>query len=130
MAGPLAGLGVAPAAGGLFNELAATTRRAFVPRLFVQIYYSSPSLFYMMGNAQRAAGGLNQAPGFGVFMGLAIEPDAVIAFDLAGPIQLAQRAMPVILLAARVAIPAVKLVEPFIPFLAPRLVRAFAFDVP
>lgn len=57
---PLPGLGVAPAAGALYNELAATTRRAFVPRLFVQIYYSSPSLFYMMGNAQRAAGGLNQ----------------------------------------------------------------------
>jgi len=57
---PLPGIGVAPQAGALYNELAATTRRAFVPRLFVQIYYSSPSLFYMMGNAQRAAGGLNQ----------------------------------------------------------------------
>jgi len=31
-----------------------------VPRLFVQIYYGSPTLFYMMGNAQKAAGGLNQ----------------------------------------------------------------------
>jgi hypothetical protein len=31
-----------------------------VPRLFVQIYFASPSLFYMLGNAQRAAGGLNQ----------------------------------------------------------------------
>ena len=57
---PLPGIGVAPQSGALYNELAATTRRAFVPRLFVQIYYSSPSLFYMMGNAQRAAGGLNQ----------------------------------------------------------------------
>ena len=57
---PLPGIGVAPQSGSLYNELAATTRRAFVPRLFVQIYYSSPSLFYMMGNAQRAAGGLNQ----------------------------------------------------------------------
>ena len=57
---PLPGIGVAPASGSLYQELAATTRRAFVPRLFVQIYYSSPSLFYMMGNAQRAAGGLNQ----------------------------------------------------------------------
>lgn len=60
MAGPLAGLGVAPATGGLFNELAATTRRAFVPRLFVQIYFASPTMFYLMGNAQKAAGGLNQ----------------------------------------------------------------------
>ena len=57
---PLPGIGVAPQAGSLYNELAAVTRRAFVPRLFVQIYYSSPTLFYMMGNAQRAAGGLNQ----------------------------------------------------------------------
>ena len=57
---PLPGLGVAPAAGSLYNELAAATRRAFVPRLFVQIYFASPTLFYMTGNAQRAAGGLNQ----------------------------------------------------------------------
>jgi len=57
---PLPGIGVAPAAGSLYNELAATTRRAFVPKLFVQIYFGSPSLFYMTGNAQRAAGGLNQ----------------------------------------------------------------------
>ena len=57
---PLPGLGVAPAAGSLYNELSAVTRRAFVPRLFVQIYFGSPALFYMIGNAQRAAGGLNQ----------------------------------------------------------------------
>jgi len=57
---PLPGIGVAPAAGSLYNELTAVTRRAFVPRLFVQIYFGSPSLFYLTGNAQRAAGGLNQ----------------------------------------------------------------------
>jgi len=57
---PLPGLGVAPAAGSLYTELSAVTRRAFVPRLFVQIYFGSPTLFYMTGNAQRAAGGLNQ----------------------------------------------------------------------
>ncbi len=57
---PLPGIGVAPAAGSLYNELSAVTRRAFVPKLFVQIYYGSPSLFYLTGNAQRAAGGLNQ----------------------------------------------------------------------
>ena len=57
---PLPGIGVAPAAGSLYNELAAVTRRAFVPKLFVQIYFGSPSLYYMIGNAQRAAGGLNQ----------------------------------------------------------------------
>ncbi len=57
---PLPGTGVVPASGSIYNELTATTRRAFVPRLFVQIYFGSPTLFYMMGNAQRAAGGLNQ----------------------------------------------------------------------
>lgn len=57
---PLPGLGVAPAAGSIYNELAAVTRRAYVPKLFVQLYFASPALFYMMGNAQRAAGGLNQ----------------------------------------------------------------------
>src|SRR6266436_8308226 len=57
---PLPGLGVAPQAGAIFSELASVTRRAFVPRLFVQLYFASPTLFYMLGNAQRAAGGLNQ----------------------------------------------------------------------
>src|SRR5262245_828398 len=56
----LSGIGVAPPAGGLFDELTAVTRRAFVPKLIVQIYFASPTLFYLMGNAQRAAGGLNQ----------------------------------------------------------------------
>ncbi len=57
---PLPGLGVAPASGSLYSELSAVTRRAFVPRLFVQIYFGSPTLFYMTGNAQKASGGLNQ----------------------------------------------------------------------
>jgi len=56
---PLPGIGVAPAAGSLYTELTSVTRRAFVPRLFVQLYFGTPSLFYMLGNAQRAAGGLN-----------------------------------------------------------------------
>lgn len=56
---PLPGIGVAPT-GSLYNELTSVTRRAFVRKLFVQIYFASPSLFYLWGNAQRAAGGLNQ----------------------------------------------------------------------
>lgn len=56
---PLPGQGAVPT-GALYNELTAVTRRAFVPRLFVQIYFASPTLFYMMGQAQRAAGGLSQ----------------------------------------------------------------------
>ena len=55
----ISGTGAVPS-GGLFNELSAVTRRAFVPKLFVQIYFASPSLFYLMGNAQRSAGGLSQ----------------------------------------------------------------------
>src|SRR6202789_124223 len=57
---PLPGLGVAPSAGSLYTELSSVTRRAFVPKLFLRIYFASPSLFYLWGNAQRAAGGLNQ----------------------------------------------------------------------
>ena len=57
---PIPGIGVAPASGAIFNELNSTIRRAFVPKLFVQIYFGSPSLYYLWGNAQRAAGGLNQ----------------------------------------------------------------------
>jgi hypothetical protein len=56
---PVSGTGVVPT-GSLYTELTAATRRAFVSRLFVQIYFASPSLFYLMGNAQRAAGGVNQ----------------------------------------------------------------------
>lgn len=56
---PLPGQGAVPT-GPLYNELTAVTRRAFVPRLFVQIYFASPTLFYMIGSAQRSAGGLSQ----------------------------------------------------------------------
>lgn len=56
---PISGQGAVPT-GSLYNELNATTRRAFVPNLIVQLYYASPSWFYMLGNSQRSAGGLNQ----------------------------------------------------------------------
>ena len=56
---PLPGQGAVPT-GALYNELTAATRRAFIPRLFVQVYFASPSLFMMMGGMQRAAGGLSQ----------------------------------------------------------------------
>ena len=57
---PIAGQGAVPAAGSIYNELTATTRRAFVPRLIVQLYFATPSLFYLMGNSQKSAGGLSQ----------------------------------------------------------------------
>ena len=56
---PLPGQGVVPT-GSLFTELTNTTRRSFIPRLFVQIYFACPSLFFFMGGAQRAEGGLSQ----------------------------------------------------------------------
>lgn len=55
----LPGQGVVPT-GALYTELTAINRRAFVPRLFVQIYFSTPSLFYLIGGALKAAGGLSQ----------------------------------------------------------------------
>ena len=57
---PLPGYGAVPTAGSLYNELTSTTRRAFVPRLFVQLYFATPTLFYLLGNLQRSAGGLSQ----------------------------------------------------------------------
>lgn len=57
---PIAGTGMVPAAGGVYDELAAVTRRAFVPKLVVQIYKAAPFLSICMRNAQRARGGLSQ----------------------------------------------------------------------
>jgi hypothetical protein len=54
----LPGSGIIPPAGGLYNELTAVTRRGFVPRLFVQFGFASPTWFNLIGGAQRAAGGL------------------------------------------------------------------------
>ncbi len=61
---PIGGTGVVPSASGasaaVFNELNALTRRAYVKKLVVQIYFSTPTLMMMMSGAQRSAGGLNQ----------------------------------------------------------------------
>lgn len=57
---PISGNGAVPGPGAIYNELTAVTRRAFVPNLVVQLYYASPTLFYMLGGSQKSAGGLNQ----------------------------------------------------------------------
>ncbi|MBU6232195.1 phage major capsid protein [Patescibacteria group bacterium] len=57
---PISGMGAVPAAGSVYNELTSTVRRAFVPALTVQIYFSTPTLFYLLGAAQKSAGGLSQ----------------------------------------------------------------------
>lgn len=46
--------------GALGNQLAAITRRAVVPSVFVQIYQSHPLLSLFLSNAQRAMGGVSQ----------------------------------------------------------------------
>jgi len=57
----LGGTGVAPGAStAAFQELNSLTRRAFVPKVTTQIYFSTPTLMLLMGNAQKSAGGLNQ----------------------------------------------------------------------
>lgn len=60
---PIPGTGIVPQAGGIYNELTSLTRRAFIPRVTVQIYFSTPTLMLLMGNAQRSAGGLSQITG-------------------------------------------------------------------
>lgn len=56
---PIPGTGIVPAAGGIYNQLNATTRRAFIPAVVVQIYQAYPTLALLMRNAQKAAGGLS-----------------------------------------------------------------------
>src|SRR5579875_3590403 len=60
MVSPIYGTGVVPGSGNIATELNAVTRRAFVPKLVVQIYQATPVLSLLMRNAQRARGGLSQ----------------------------------------------------------------------
>lgn len=55
---PQFGSGIIPS-GAIGNELAAITRRAFIPSLVVQIYKAHPVLSLLLGNSQRAAGGIS-----------------------------------------------------------------------
>lgn len=57
---PVYGQGFVPASGNITAELNAVTRRAFVPKLVVQLYQAAPLLSMAMRNAQRAKGGLSQ----------------------------------------------------------------------
>ncbi len=56
---PISGQGAVPT-GGLYNELTAVTRRTFIPRCFVQIYFATPTLMHMLGSSLKAGGGLSQ----------------------------------------------------------------------
>lgn len=56
---PVFGQGIIPAAGAIATELTAITRRAFVPKMPVQIYNSSPTMASLLANAQPAYGGVS-----------------------------------------------------------------------
>lgn len=58
-AGGLIGSGIVPS-GNIGNELAAITRRAFIPDLVVQLYQATPVLNMLMRGSQRARGGVGQ----------------------------------------------------------------------
>lgn len=55
---PTLGTGIVPS-GALGNELQYLTRRAFIPRMVVQIYKSSPLVSALLANAQIASGGVS-----------------------------------------------------------------------
>lgn len=55
---PVLGTGVMPSA-PLGNELVAVTRRAFIPKMIVQIYNTSPLIAALLANAQTAYGGVS-----------------------------------------------------------------------
>jgi hypothetical protein len=58
MANPLLGTGIVPG-GAIGAELQVITRRAFVPKLVVQLYNATPTLAAGLGNAQTASGGIS-----------------------------------------------------------------------
>ena len=54
------GGGILPATGSAqFNELTYVTRRAFIPKLVVQLYNSTPLLAALIANSQQASGGVS-----------------------------------------------------------------------
>ena len=57
---PIGG-GIVPASGSSqYNELTYVTRRAFIPKLVVQLYNSTPLLAALIANSQSASGGVSQ----------------------------------------------------------------------
>jgi hypothetical protein len=56
---PIGG-GIVPASGSTqYNELTYVTRRAFIPKLVVQIYNSTPLMAALIANSQQASGGVS-----------------------------------------------------------------------
>jgi len=56
---PIGG-GILPASGSSqYNELTYVTRRAFIPKLVVQLYNSTPLMAALIANSQTASGGVS-----------------------------------------------------------------------
>jgi hypothetical protein len=56
---PQFGSGIVPAQGAIANELSAVVRRAFMPRVYVQLWKSAPLIAALLSHAQVASGGLS-----------------------------------------------------------------------
>jgi hypothetical protein len=56
---PQYGQGIVPASGPVANELSAIVRRAFMPRVYVQLWRSAPLIACLLAAAQVATGGLS-----------------------------------------------------------------------
>lgn len=56
---PQFGSGIVPASGQIANELGAVVRRAFMPRVYVQLWKSAPLVAALLASAQVASGGLS-----------------------------------------------------------------------
>ena len=56
---PQFGQGIIPAAGAIASELTAVTRRAFIPKVYVQLWKSTPLMAAILANAQVASGGIS-----------------------------------------------------------------------
>jgi len=56
---PQLGVGIVPAQGVIANELTAVTRRAFLSKVYVQLWKSAPMISALLANAQVASGGLS-----------------------------------------------------------------------
>ena len=56
---PVFGQGIIPASGAIASELSAVVRRAYMPRVYVQLWKSAPLMAALLSSAQVATGGLS-----------------------------------------------------------------------
>src|ERR1700678_4397211 len=56
---PVFGSGIVPASGAIAAELSSVVRRAFMPRVYVQLWKSAPLMAALLSSAQVATGGLS-----------------------------------------------------------------------